>query len=328
ELEVVAAYDADTGAELWTHETRSRFWEALSGAGPRATPTVAGGMLFALGPQGLLLRLEPTTGRLAWSRDLREDAGREPPIWGFSSSPLVIGDLVLVHAGGEGDRGLLAYDVEGGELRWGAAAGSHSYSSPQLVEVAGRRAVAIVTDAGMRLVDPTDGAEIWRYEWPFEQYRALQPLVVGESSLLISTGLGNGTRRLDLRPAGAALDGEERWTSRGLKPDFNDYVAHEGYLYGFDPNILSCIDLESGERQWKGGRYGNGQLLLLPDADQLLVLSEKGEVVLVRATPERLEELARHQVLHGKTWNHPVLVGSRLYVRNGEEAVALEMPLG
>ena len=146
--------------------------------------------------------------------------------------------------------------------------------------------------------------------------------------MLVSTGQGVGTRRLDLRRDGDEIAAEERWTSMGMKPDFNDYAAHEGSLYGFDPNILAAIDLETGERHWKGGRYGAGQLLLLPDAAQLLVLGEKGDLALVRATPERHEELTRMKVFQAKTWNHPALVGDRLYLRNAEEAVALAMPLG
>ncbi len=105
-----------------------------------------------------------------------------------------------------------------------------------------------------------------------------------------------------------------------MSPYYNDYVEHDGYLYGFDNNIFACMDVATGERMWKRGRYGNGQVLLLPDGDQLLVTSENGELILLRATPEKLVELARHQVLEGRTWNHPVLVGNRLYVRNGEEA--------
>lgn len=328
ELEAVVAYDADTGGELWAYEYPSRFFEAMGGAGPRATPTLAGGKLFALGAEGLLHRLEPETGALVWRADLRDDAQREPPIWGFAASPLIVDDLVIVHAGGEGDRGVLAYGIDDGRLRWGAPAGGHSYSSPQLSWVAGRRAVPVVTDAGLSLYDPADGSVIWEHEWPVNNYRVLQPLVIGESSILLSTGQGVGTRRLDLRAEGAALTAEERWTSRSMKPDFNDYAAHGGFLYGFDPNILACVDLETGERRWKGGRYGAGQLLLLPDGEQLLVAGEKGELVLVRATPERHEEIARLQVFEAKTWNHPVLIGDRLYLRNAEEAVALEMPLG
>lgn len=328
DLEAVVAYDAETGAELWAHEYESRFWEVLGGAGPRATPTLADGMLFTLGAEGFLHRLDPATGKVVWQVDLRDDAGREPPEWGFASSPLVVDGVVIVYAGGEGDRGVLAYGVEDGGLRWGAPAGGHSYSSAQLSNVAGRRLVPLVTDTGLTLLEPSDGTVLWHYDWPFQNYRVLQPLVIDDSTLLMSTGFGVGTRRLDLRLEGGRITADERWHSRGLKPDFNDSAAHKGFIYGFDPNILVCVDLETGERRWKGGRYGHGQLLLLPDADQLLVLTEKGEVVLVRTTPEKLEELTRLKVLDAKTWNHPVLVGDRLYVRNGEEAVALAMPLG
>ncbi len=328
ELEAVVAYDAATGAELWAYEYPSRFFEAMGGAGPRATPTLAGGMLFTLGAEGYLHRLEPETGDMVWQADLRDDAEREPPLWGFSSSPLVVDDVVIVHGGGEGDRGVLAYGVDDGRLRWGAPAGGHTYSSPQLSRVAGELSVPVVTDQGLVLYEPSDGSVVWKYDWPVDNYRALQPLVINDSTLLVSTGQGVGTRRLDIRREGASLTAEERWTSRNMKPDFNDFVVFEGSLYGFDPNILACVDLETGERKWKGGRYGAGQLLLLPAASQLLVVAEKGDLVLVRATPEGHEELTRMKVFEAKTWNHPVLVGDRLYLRNAEEAVAFEMPLG
>ena len=326
DVEAVVAYDTETGAELWAHEDDSRFFEAMGGVGPRATPTLADGMLFALGAEGLLNRLDPATGAVVWSTDLRKDAGREPPIWGFSSSPLVVGDLVLVHAGGEGERGILAYGTNDGELRWGAPAGTHGYSSPQLSEIAGRESVAMVSDAGMSLLDAADGSVLWTHDWQHESYRVLQPLVIGGSTVLISSDF-QGTRRLDLQHEGNGFIAQERWTSRAMKPGFNDYVAHEGYLYGFDPNIFACVDLETGKRAWKGGRYGSGQVLLLPDADQLLVLAETGELVLLPTDPGGHRELARLEVLTGKTWNHPALVGDRLYVRNAEEMVALELPL-
>jgi outer membrane protein assembly factor BamB len=326
--EAVVSYDAETGAELWATEYRSRFWESMGGVGPRATPTLSDGRLFTLGAEGLLHRLEPATGDVVWQADLRSDAGREPPTWGFASSPLVVDSRVIVHAGGDGDRGILAYDAESGELVWGTPAGGHSYSSPQLSTVAGALSVPVVTDAGLTLVDPAGGAVLWQYEWPFENYRILQPLLVSDTSLLISTGFGVGTRRLDLRREDGRLTARERWTSRAMKPDFNDYVAHQGYLYGFDVSIFACVDLETGERRWKRGRYGHGQVLLLPDADQLLVIAESGELVLLRADPEELNELARIEVFDGKTWNHPVLVGDRLYLRNAEEAVGLAVPVG
>lgn len=321
--EVVVCYDAATGAEVWNFSYPSRFWESQGGVGPRATPTLRGNGLFAQGAEGLLHRLDPATGEMIWQVDLRADAGREAPVWGFSSSPLVLDDLVVVYAGGEGDRGVLAYGADDGALRWGAPAGAHSYSSPQLLTVAGAQAIAMATDAGMGLLDPADGSVLMSFHKE-TQYRILQPLVVGDASLLMNNRL-IGTSRLDLDHENGQLTARERWTSRSMKSDFSDYVAYQGNLYGFDINIFACIDLETGDRRWKGGRYGHGQVLLLPDAGQLLVLTEDGEVVLLRADPEQHEERARLPVLHGKTWNHPALVGSRLYLRNSEEAVALEL---
>ncbi len=277
------------------------------------------------GFRGELHRLDPATGKLIWKVDLRADAHREPPTWGFSSSPLVVDDLVIVHAGGAGDRGVLAYDVDEGDLRWSAPAGEHGYSSPHLLTVAGVQTTAIIADDGLTLIDPASGSVQWRYDWKF-QYRVLQPLQISESSLLINARF-EGTRRLDIRREAGAFIAEERWTTRGMKSDFNDYVAHQGALYGFDVNILACVDLETGERRWKRGRYGHGQLLLLPDADQLLVLAESGELVLLRTDPEKLDELARIEVFSAKTWNHPVLVGKHLYMRNSEEAVGFELPV-
>jgi len=327
EDEVVVCYDANDGSELWAFAYPSRFWESIGGAGPRATPTLDGGQLFAMGAEGYVHCLDAVTGEMVWSSDVRKDAGREPPQWGFSSSPLVIDDVVVVHAGGKDDKGVLAYDRANGTLKWSAPAGDHSYSSPQRATVSGKTCVAMLDNEGLSFFDPSDGKKLGAHDWQYQGYRVVQPLSVGDSRFLMGTGMSEGTMLVEMRPEGGEFASEEVWKSRYMKPDYNDFVAHEGYLYGFDRNIFACIDLETGKRQWKKGRYGNGQVLLLPDADQLLVISETGELVLLRATPEKLEELARHQVLEGKTWNHPVVVGNRLYARNGEQAICFEMPL-
>lgn len=327
DFEVIVCYDARSGKEVWVHQYESRFWEVVGGAGPRATPTLSDGSLFALGASGILNRLDPISGELVWRQDISKEAGRDPPQWGFASSPLVTDGVAIVHAGGAGDKGLLAYDEETGELRWSAPAGNDSYSSPQLAEIDGRQCVLMLTNKGLTVVAPSDGRPLGGHQWEFQGYRVVQPLLVNKSSVLLGTGMGTGTQRIELRFDGDEIAATESWISRHMSPYYNDYVVHGEFLYGFDNNIFACVNLKTGQRIWKKGRYGNGQVLLLPDGDQLLVISEDGELVLLRATPSKLTELARHQVLDGRTWNHPVLIGNRLYVRNAEEAACFEMPI-
>lgn len=324
--EVVVCYDANSGAERWVHLQTARFWEAMGGAGPRATPTLADGKLFTLGATGLLHRLDPLTGKQVWQRDISADAGREPPMWGFASSPLVTHGVVVVQAGGPDENGMLAYDVETGDLRWTSPSGDHSYSSPQLSVVDGKQCVLMLTNMGITFVDPADGQLLGKHDWPYSGYRVLQPLLLDDSSVLLGSGIGAGTQRIKVRWDKSRFVAEQEWESRNMSPEFNDSVAHDGYLYGFDKNIFACVDIATGKRQWKKGRYGNCQVLLLPSGDQILVMSEDGELILLRASPSELVELTRHRVLEGRTWNHPVLVANRLYVRNGEEAACFEMP--
>lgn len=327
ENEAVVCLESDTGRQLWVYQYPSRFWESMGGAGPRATPTIADESLFTLGGDGILHRVDPLTGKMIWRRDLKSDANREPPTWGFSSSPLVVDGSVIVHAGGADDKGVFAYDVETGEPMWTAPSGDHSYSSPQLLTIGDQTYIGMATNHGLSLLRPSDGQVEFEHPAVSMTYRTLQPLVVQPTSVLLASGMGEGTRRIDLSVAGDTLTGQEAWVSLDMESDFNDFVAHDGQLYGFDRNIFSCIDLNTGQRRWKKGRYGNGQVLLLPDANQLLVTTESGELVLLNATPEKLDELARIRVLNGKTWNHAALVGNRLYLRNAEQAACLELPL-
>lgn len=323
--EAVVCLNAETGSILWTHEYPSRFWESVAGAGPRATPTIGDEGLFTLGANGHLFCLDPVSGEVRWKRDLQSDSGLKPPQWGFSSSPLVQDGLVIVHAGeGAGSGAVVAYDAKTGDVRWNVPCGGHSYCSPHPVTLDGVQGILMSTNNGLLFLAFDDGKVIWNHEWVVENYRAIQPLVIG-NTILIGTSLGVGTRSITVKHEADAWTITEDWTTRDIKPDFNDFVEHQGYLYGFDGNIFSCTSLATGKRQWKKGRYGNGQVLLLPDAGQLLVTSESGELILIEADPANLVELAKIPAIEGKTWNHPVLIGNRLYVRNGEEAACYEL---
>jgi outer membrane protein assembly factor BamB len=326
EEEVVAAYDLATGEPLWLHRDPVRFWESNAGAGPRGTPTLNGDRVYTFGATGILNALEAGDGAPIWSRDVANDTGKKVPGWGFASSPLVVDDLVVIGAAGR----LAAYDLSTGELRWLGPEGGWGYASPQLETIDGVTQILLLNGAGAIGVAPQDGGLLWMHEWHGDGI--LQPSLTADGDILIGTatgmgeGAGIGTRRIAIDQVGTEWTIAERWTSTGLKPYFSDFVVHEGYAYGFDGSILACISLENGERQWKGGRYGHGQLVLLPEQDLLLVLSERGEVALVAAAPDGFTELARFPVIEGKTWNHPVLAGDLLLVRNGEEMVALRLP--
>src|SRR4029453_15001068 len=212
-----------------------------------------------------------------------------------------------------------------GELRWSVAAGTDSYSSPQLSTIAGEKAVLMLSNDGLALVDPAPGKSRLKFEWKFSNYRALQPDVVGPDTILLPTGMNTGTRAIRVTNTNGELAATELWTSRNLKPDFTDLVTYQGFAYGNDAGILTCVDLKTGDRQWKGGRSGKGQVLLLEISGLLLSAAEDGQVVLLRADPKQHAELASFKALEGKTWNHPVIVGDRLYVRNSQEAACFQL---
>jgi outer membrane protein assembly factor BamB len=320
--EVVSCYRMSTGEPVWRHRDAVRFYESNGGAGPRATPTLSRGRVYTLGATAVLNALDAGSGKVVWSRNAASDTGRKIPEWGIASSPLVVDDIVVVAVSGT----LAAYDLATGKPRWVGPQHGGSYSSPQLATIDGVAQILLLSAPGAVSVAPADGSLLWEYSW--EGGAIVQPALTANGDVLINamamTG-GMGTRRIAVAHGPRGWTAEERWTSNGLKPYFNDFVVHNGHAFGFDGSILACIDLQDGKRKWKGGRYGNGQLILLADQDLLLVLTEDGELALVRATPDQFTEVARVPALDAKTWNHPVLVGDVLLVRNGQEMAAFRL---
>lgn len=325
ENETVVCYNALTGKQLWVHEDAARFWESVSGAGPRATPTFADGRIYALGGTGILNCLDAATGERCWSRDIRAEAGANLPLWGLSGSPLVVDRRVVVFAGGEAS--LRAYDAESGEPGWTASAGQGSYASPQLATVAGQPQILILSESGLHAFDPATGAKLWEHGLAIPGApRTLQPHLIGETQLVVGTLAGPGVALIEVSREGATWNVVQRWATTQLKPEFPDFVVHKGFAYGFDLGLFACLDLSTGKRCWKEGRYGRGQVILLAEPSLLLVITETGEAVLLTANPRQHEELGRFQALDGKTWNHPVLAHGRLYARNAEEMACYELP--
>jgi len=317
--EIVSCYDVNTGKPIWRHSDNARFYESNAGPGPRATPSLNNGRLYTQGATGIVNALDAATGDVVWARNAVNDTGAKVPGWGIAGSPLIVNDLVVVAAAGN----LIAYDLASGKTRWLGPAGGTGYSSPQLMTINGIQQIVLLRSTGMLSVAVADGKLLWEHAW--EGVPIVQPAVASNGDLLISVSESSGLRRLSVGQTNGGWTTQERWTTEDINPWFNDFVVHKGNAFGFDGSSLVCVNLDDGKLKWRGKRYGYGQLVLLPEQDVLLVLSEQGELALAKAAADQFTELAHFPALQGKTWNHPVLVGNVLLVRNDHEMAAFRL---
>jgi outer membrane protein assembly factor BamB len=314
EADAVVCYDAATGEELWVHTDEDRFNEPLSGPGPRSTPSFDGGRIVTVGGRGRLNCLDAASGKLLWTHENAVAVAQ----WGLATSPLLTDDLVIVFAGGKNERSLVAYRVDNGDTVWERGVGHTSYSSPQLVTLGGQRQILIDDTAGLHSVAVESGELLWEHltgGGPAEPM--LQPHVISDHELTVAWN--SGIARLKVERKDGQWTVSRQWETTALKPGFNDFVIHEGHIFGLDDGILCCLDAASGQRLWKKGRFGHGQLLLLASPPRLIVVAESGEMALLAANPKQCEELGRFKAIDGKCWNHPVIAHGCLFVRNGEE---------
>jgi outer membrane protein assembly factor BamB len=327
--ELVVCYDATNGNQLWTHADLARFSEALGGDGPRGTPTIDDGRLFALGATGVLNCLDAATGKSIWQRDVLVDAGNGTRVanieWGMAGSPPVWeGKVFAVPGGGQG-REVIAYDVATGEIAWAAGDGTASYASPRIETIGGTPMLLVLDADSLKGLDPATGEQLWSFgPWTNQpKVNASQPVVQGDK-IFLSSGYTIGSVLLQVSLQGGDWTVKEVWRNNNeFKLKFNDAVYRDGYLYGLDEGILACYEFETGKRQWKKGRYGYGQVILL--GDTLVILAEDGTLAAVAASPNEFDELARVPVLDGKSWNHPAFARGKLFVRNDREATCLDI---
>ncbi len=327
EKEMVVAYELRSGKRWWSHADEAHYQNVLAGEGPRATPTIAGQFVFVLGATGILNCLELATGKMVWSRNLIQEHQTRLNEWGMSGSPLVVDDFVVVApGGGVMGRSLVAYGIRTGELAWSGGDDAGGYSSPYLVTLWASRQVLFFSQHGLASHDPASGLVWWKYPWPGGHPHVAMPVVLPNDRVLVSSGYGTGSELLQVKkdPSGA-WSASRLWKSRALKAKFTNVVHREGYIYGLDDGILVCVDAATGERKWKGERYGHGQVILVNDL--LLILAETGVVVLFEPMPQEPRELARLAVFADKTWNPPALAGQLLLVRNDKEAACFRLPL-
>lgn len=326
EIEALTCYAAADGKQLWAYETRDRFEEALGGVGPRATPAFAEGRVYALSARGRLDCVDATSGKLVWSVDAMKENEGKLPMWGYSDSPIVVDGKVIVFLGGEKNKALVAYDAAVGKRSWTVPVGIESYASPQVLTLHGVKQVLYMGDTKLVSVVPATGAILWEFASPAAQGRpCVQPQRVGENRLLISF-VPENLLQIEVKKEGDKWSTAEIWHTRDIRPDYSDFVVHDGYIYGFDADIFCCTSLETGKRQWKKGRYGAGQALLLPEVPAVLVTTEQGEMVLLACDPKKSTELARLPAIEGKTWNHQTISRGKLYVRNAEQIACYQLP--
>ena len=322
---IVVAYDLETGVLRWSHPGGVGFRSTLAGDGPRATPTLHEGRVYASGVAGWLRALDLATGRLLFERDVLGENNGSAPQHGIASSPLVTDGMVVVVAGGPHGRSLVAYDALTGEPRWSGGDAGAGYSSPLVATLAGVRQIVVFNLAGLVGHDVGTGEVLWTDPWPDRPEKVAQPVVLGDDRVFASMGYGIGGRLVQVvRGEDGGLEANVLWATPRLKAKFTQVVEHGGFLYGLDEGVLVCLDPADGERRWKKGRYGHGQVLLVDDL--LLLVAENGELVLIDPSPEGLTEIARHSAVSGKTWATPALAGDLLIVRSEAEAACFRLP--
>jgi outer membrane protein assembly factor BamB len=241
----------------------------------------------------------------------------------MAKSPLPIDDRLIVTPGGRG-RSVLALDRHTGDLIWGALDDQAAYASPVVANIAGQRQIVVVTAKRVVALAVEDGRLLWEFPWPtMNGINCSQPILVDSNHVFVSAGYDHGAALIEITRPESGFEARAVWQNRNLKNRFNSSVLHDGFIYGFDEGIFACIDARTGERRWKGGRYGYGQVLLA--GDHIILLSESGDLVLLKATPESHQELARFAAIEGKTWNHPAIAGGVLLVRNAREMAAFRV---
>ena len=339
--ELVTLYELETGKLRWAHEVEPvRFSSAVAGDGPRSTPAVDGGVVYAVSVHGKLMALDGASGEPVWIHDLRAEYGlsmdEETSLlpYGRPSSPLIVDEWVIVPVGGKPDGrrvSIAAFNKIDGGLVWEGGSHQLSMASPSRGTLAGIEQILVANEDYITGHALSDGRQLWEIEWPGKSGadpNVSQPVALPPDDFFISKGYGQGAGRYRLVPlADGTLEPQEVWyTARSMRTKFTNVAMRDGYVYGLSEGVLECIDVETGKRAWKAGRYGHGQILLVGEV--LIVLSEDGEVFLVEATPDRKNHVfSSIEALTGKTWNHFALSGDRLAVRNAREAAVYRLAL-
>ena len=306
--DTVYSFDANTGAVVWKYSYDAPVDPHYYEGGPSATPTVDDNRVFTISKRGLALCLDAATGKVVWSKDLASEPGAKVPEWGFAGSALVESGLVIFNVGDAG----VALDKTSGKVVWSSGKGSAGYSSPIPFDQGGRHSVLMMALRSIVAVDPKTGRELWQYPWKtLYDVNAADPVIAGDR-ILISSGYDHGCALLQTTGGRPAL----QWQNKNLRNHFNSSLIIGDNIYGFDESELKCLDLKTGGVKWNEKSLGKGSLMAADG--KLIVLGEKGHLVVADASPSAFKPLARAQVIGGKCWTAPVLANGRIYCRNSK----------
>ncbi|MDP7015400.1 MAG: PQQ-binding-like beta-propeller repeat protein [Pirellulaceae bacterium] len=328
----VSAWDALTGKVIWKTKVAPSYRNA-QGNGPRGTPAVADGRVFAFTGEGVLAAVELSSGRTLWTKNaLRESGGREAD-FGMACSPVVVGELVVVTLGGPNACNC-AFNVKTGELVWKSGDDPAGYSSPAVLKIDGKEQIVSFTGKAAIGMAPNDGAALWRYDFVTDfDCNIATPILCGKDRVFISAGENHGSSLLSIKADGGKYRVSEVWASHGpgsvLRSAWQTAILHQGHLYGFD-NVgaagpvmhLTCVDAETGERKWRQARFGKGNLIAADG--KLFVTTMAGELVVIKQNPDKYDELGRMKNVLDMTRQAPALSDGRLYVRDDRDIVCLD----
>ncbi|HEY0073259.1 MAG TPA: PQQ-binding-like beta-propeller repeat protein [Abditibacteriaceae bacterium] len=308
--DTIYCFDAATGKGVWKYSYPCDLMANSHEGGPSATPTVDGNMVYTYSKQGHLHAIDATNGQVAWKKDVVREMGGQIPQWGITSTPAVYGNALYVMTGAP-NACVTAFDKKSGNILWKAGKSAPSYAALQVFDWKGAPYLAVFNAGGVEFMDVKNGKSLWSYPWKTEyDVNAAIPIIEGDK-VFISSGYGTGAAMLQSTANNALL-----WKTRDMKNHFNASVLLNGYIYGFDESELTCLDMKSGRKMWSQGRLGKGSLIA--SDNKLIILSERGELVIAEANPQGFKELSRAQILGGKCWSAPSLANGRIYARNAQ----------
>jgi outer membrane protein assembly factor BamB len=326
--ETVECFEASKGTTLWKSGTPTAYVDDFGfDPGPRSTPALAGDRILTLGAAGQAECRDSQTGKLIWSVDTQKQFGARKGFFGLAPSPLIDRQQVILHVGGENGASILALDLATGNLRWKSGDDEASYASPLLVSFQGKRRLLVLTREALTSLDPDTGKPFFRFPWRPSSHASVSaatPLWV-DGRIALSASYETGAAFLKYEDAGP----KKIWESdEAISSHYSSLVHHQGFLYGFDGRQeqgcdLRCVEVETGKVRWTQKRTGAGHLILV--GSDLLMLTEKGELVLTPATPDGFKPWARAQVLPFLARAHPALSDGRFYARSKDTLFCFEL---